>query len=274
MNGSSPLPRPARAARIDLAYVLIKRDILGRYRGSAMGLLWSFLVPLMMLGIYTFVFGEIFQARWSGRGAEDGATSTLDFALLLFIGLMNHSLLAESLTRSAGIILSHVNYVKRVVFPLDLLPVMIVMSALFHFVISLGVFITFYVVVKQTIHPTILWLPLILAPFTILTVGLSWFVAAAGVYYRDVIQIMNLGVTVLLFLSPVLYPASMLPENLRPLFTLNPLTFVIEESRAVIFHGLGPDWWGLLVYTGVALVVAVLGHRAFMAMRKGFADVL
>ncbi len=274
MNKSPSLTPPERRTKFDLAYMLIKRDILGRYRGSAMGLLWSFVVPLMMLGIYTFVFGEIFQARWSGRATEGGTTSTLDFALLLFIGLMNHGFLAESLTRSAGIIIGHASYVKRVVFPLDLLPVMTVMSALFHFFVSLLVFIVFYVVVKGSLQPTLLYLPLILAPFVILSTGICWLVAGAGVYFRDVIQFMNLGVTVLLFLSPVLYPASMLPENLLPIFNLNPLTFVIEQSRAVIFLGVSPDWGGLAVYTGVAFLVAFLGYRSFMAMRKGFADVL
>jgi lipopolysaccharide transport system permease protein len=274
MNGPSAFSPTDRGAKADLAIILIKRDVLGRYRGSAMGILWSFVVPLMMLGIYTFVFGEIFQARWTSHPREQGADGTLDFALLLFIGLMNHGFLAETLTRSASIILGHVNYVKRVVFPIELLPVMVVMSALFHLLINLLVFIVFYLAVKGTIQPTILCLPLIVLPFIILTQGLCWLVAGAGVYYRDVVQIMNLSVTVLLFMSPVLYPATMLPEKLLPLFKLNPLTFVIEQSRDAIYYGIAPDWSGLAIYSVVALVVAILGHRAFMAMRNGFADVL
>ncbi|MBK1664076.1 sugar ABC transporter permease [Rhodospirillum rubrum] len=254
--------------------MLIKRDILGRYRGSAMGLFWAFLVPLLMLSIYTFVFGGIFQARWSERGINGGAPDTLDFALLLFIGLMAHSLLTESLIRSSSIIISNTNFVKRVVFPLDILPLMTVLSALFHFFISFTVFLLFFFAVKHTLHPGILWLPLILLPFVVMTTGFCWFVAAAGVYYRDVAQLMGLGSTVLMFLSPVLYPASMIPAELLPLFHLNPLTFVIEQSRAVVFYGLSPDWQGLGLYTAIAIGVALVGYWAFSAMRKGFADVL
>ncbi|SOD98775.1 ABC transporter permease [Caenispirillum bisanense] len=263
--------RPRGAPRHELAMALVTRDVLGRYRGSAMGLTWTFVVPLLMLAIYTFVFGNIFKARWGGHGGDG---STLDFALLLFVGLILHSLLSEVLTRAPTIIVAHTNFVKRVVFPLDLLPAMTVFTALFHFFISFGVFLVFFAVVKETIHPTVLWLPVIVAPFALLLTGCAWFLAGAAVYYRDVGQIMGLAATVLLFLSPVFYPASMVPANLLPLFNLNPLTFIIEQARAVSFTGTAPDFIGLAIYTGVATVAALLGRASFQAMRKGFADVL
>lgn len=261
------------ARRYDLAKALVTRDILGRYRGSSIGLAWTFLVPLLMLGIYTFVFGSIFQARWDDSVGEGGG-GTLDFALLLFIGLMLHSFMTEIFMRAPSIIISNTNIVKKVVFPLEILPLMTVLTSLFHFFVSFAVFLAFFALVKGTIHPTVLWLPIVIAPLAVLLAGCAWVLAGLSVYYRDIGHLMGFVATVLLFLSPIFYPASRLPEHLRPLFQINPLTFIIEQSRAIAFTGIAPDFLGLAIYAVFAVAVAVAGRKLFELMRRGFSDVL
>lgn len=257
----------------DVAAPLIKRDIAGRYRGSVVGLAWTFLVPLLMLAIYTFMFGSVFRMRWAPEGSEEPG-GMLDFALILFVGLMTHSYATEVLTRAPSIILGHVNLVKRVVFPLEVLPLMTVSTALFQYFVSLFVFLVFQFVATGSISLGVLWLPVIIAPFTLLLIGCAWFLAGATVFFRDIAQLMGLAATVLLFMSPVFYPVSRLPAGLWPIFQLNPLTFIIEQSRHAIFAGEAPDFAGLALYTVIALAVAYLGHKAFSRMRRDFADVL
>ncbi|WP_205245726.1 ABC transporter permease [Devosia naphthalenivorans] len=256
---------------IDVATPLFKRDIFARYRGSGMGLAWTFLVPLLMLGVYTFIFGRVFPARWS-EGVEP--KGLLDFALILFIGLITHSFATEVLTRAPTIILGQVNLVKRVVFPLQILPVMCVVTALFQYTVSLLVFLAFQLVATGTVSLGILWLPVIIAPFTLLLVGGAWLLAGANVYLRDIAQLMGVTSTVLLFMSPVFYPVSRLPERLWPVFMLNPLTFIIEQSRRVVFTAALPDFAGLALYSIIAIAVAFAGFAAFQGMRRSFADVL
>lgn len=271
-SSSHPIVRKSDLRRLwDVATPLLSRDIFARYRGSWMGLAWTFLVPLMMLAVYTFMFGRVFQMRWS----EDGDSGNmLDFALILFIGLITHSFATEVLTRAPTIILGHVNLVKRVVFPLQVLPLMCVSTALFQYFVSLVVFLVFQLIATGTISLGILWLPLIIAPFTVLLVGFAWFLAGATIYLRDIAQLMGLAATVLLFMSPVFYPVSRLPENLWPVFMLNPLTFIIEQSRVVVFSNSAPDFFGLALYWVVAIGALVIGFMSFQRMRRGFADVL
>ena len=272
MKLHSPNPLKNDLRRLyDVASPLFKRDIFARYRGSWMGLAWTFLVPLMMLAVYTFMFGSVFQMRWSETTEPAGM---LDFALILFVGLITHSFATEVLTRSPTIIVGHVNLVKRVVFPLQILPLMTVASALFQYFVSLLVFLLFQLVATGTISLGILWLPLIIAPFTLLLVGFAWILAGATVYFRDIAQLMGLAATVMLFMSPVFYPVSRLPEHLWPIFLINPLTFIIEQSRAVVFSEALPDFEGLMVYSLVAALVAWFGFTSFQRMRKGFSDVL
>ena len=256
-----------------VAAPLFKRDILARYRGSVMGLAWTFLVPLLMLAVYTFMFGRVFQMRWSADGVADNS-GTLGFALTLFIGLITHSYATEVLTRAPTIILANTNLVKRVVFPLEIFPIMTVSTALFQYFVSLCVFLVFQLAVTGSISFGILWLPVIVLPFTIMLFGFAWFLASAAVYFRDISQIMGLVATVLLFMSPIFYPISRLPAELWPVFLLNPLTFVIEQSRVVVFSNSAPDFSGLAIYSAVAVIIAILGNLAFTRMRRGFSDVL
>jgi lipopolysaccharide transport system permease protein len=263
----------------NLTILLIRREIAGRYRGSMLGMLWSMLTPLFMLAVYTFVFGIVFRTRWTGAGAEGltgagGEPSTAEFAVILFAGLIVFQLFSEVVNRAPTLVLSNANYVKKVVFPLEILPVVALGSALFHAVISFAVLLAFKLAIFGVIPATALLLPLVLAPFCLMVLGLAWFIAALGVYYRDINQFIGTLVTALMFLSPIFFPLTALPEWLRPWVALNPVTFPVEQTRAVLIFGSMPDLPGLAAYCAIALVIATLGFAWFQKTRKGFADVL
>ncbi|WP_035676901.1 ABC transporter permease [Bradyrhizobium liaoningense] len=247
----------------------VKREIFGRYRGSFLGIAWSFFNPLLMLAIYTFVFGTILKARWSVA-----ADSQMEFALVLFAGLITFNLFAESVTRAPSLIVSNPNYVKRIVFPLEILPFVIIGSALFHYLIGLGIWLLVYVLFYGAPPATVLYFPLILLPLIIFTLGVSWMLASLGVFLRDVSQVIGLVTTAMMFLAPVFYPTSSLPEGYRPLLYLNPLTPAIELSRDVLYWGKQPDFLLVAFYLLAASLVAWLSFAWFQKTRKGFADVL
>lgn len=262
----------------DLIAIFVRREIAGRYRGSMLGILWSLLTPLLMLAVYTFVFGVVLRARWAGGGDAGGAAaaepSMAEFAVILFAGLIVFQLFAEVITRAPTLILTNANYVKKVVFPLEILPVVALGSALFHAGVSIVVLLVFRLMVFGVVPVTSLLLPLVLAPFCLLILGLSWFIAALGVYYRDINQFLGTLVMALLFLSPIFFPLSALPEWLRPWVALNPISFPVEQTRAVLIFGTLPDFAGLAAYTVFAIAIATLGYAWFQKTRKGFADVL
>ncbi len=246
------------------------REVVGRYKGSVMGLLWSFLNPVLMLAVYTFVFSVVFKARWGGDGDE----SKLMFALLLFVGLTMHGLLAEVLNRAPSLILSNVNYVKKVVFPIEILPVVSFVSALFHTSISLVVLLMATFIINGFLHWTVILIPLIIMPLAILIIGFAWILASLGVYIRDINLTIGIITTVMLFLAPVFFPITALPEAYQPYLLANPLTFIIMQAREVLIWGHLPDWEGLAIYFLIAIVVAWSGYVWFQKTRKGFADVL
>jgi lipopolysaccharide transport system permease protein len=246
-----------------------KREVLGRYRGSIMGILWSFFNPLLMLSVYTIVFSVVFQARW---GVGNG--SKTEFAVVLFAGLLMFNLFAECINRSPSLILSNVNYVKKVVFPLEILPTVTLLSAMFHALISLGVWFLAYGLFFSIPHATVLLLPLIVLPFVMFIMGLSWVLASLGVYLRDVSQIIGVITSVLMFMSPIFYPVTAFPEDFRYLLYLNPLTPVIEMTRDVLYWGRTPDFQLLGTFWLATFLIAWIGFAWFQKTRKGFADVL
>lgn len=252
-----------------LIAVMTKREVIGRYRGSVMGLAWSFFNPVLMLAVYTFVFSEIFQARWVGQETGKGG-----FAILLFVGMIVHGLFSECANRSPALIISNSNYVKKVVFPLEILTIVTLGSALFHTFISLVVLLAAQFLLTQQLQISALFFPLILLPLVIATSGVSWGLSALGVYLRDVGQIIVVLTTVLLFLSPVLYPVAALPAAYQPWLKLNPLTYIIEESRNVLLLGKFPQWDSLATAMLIALAIAAAGFWFFQKTRKGFADVI
>jgi lipopolysaccharide transport system permease protein len=247
------------------------REVAGRYKGSALGMAWSFFIPVLMLAIYTFVFSEIFRIRWGGVG---GADSKTQFAVLLFAGLIVLNLFSEVFNRAPGLIVSNVNYVKKVLFPIEILPVVVMGAALFHSLISLVVLVLAFAVFNGFVQWTLIFIPVVLMPLVILTTGVSWILASLGVFLRDVSQTIGIITTVMLFLSPVFYPLTAVPERFRPIIMMNPLTFIIEQARAVVIWGTLPDWTGLGIYTAASLLVVWAGFAWFQKTRKGFADVL
>lgn len=249
---------------------MTRREVAGRYKGSVMGLAWSFFNPVFMLTVYTFVFSVVFKARWGVSGDE----SKTQFAVVLFVGMIVHGLFAEVLNRAPSLILGNANYVKKVVFPLEILPVISMGTALFHSLVSLGVLLIAFVLFNGYLHWTAVLIPLVVLPLVILTLGLAWILASLGVFLRDVGQTIGIITTVMMFLAPVFYPITALPEDLRPWIMANPLTFIIEQAREVLIWGRLPNWTGLGIYTLVVTAVAWAGYAWFQKTRKGFADVL
>ncbi len=256
-------------AHRELVGELIKRDFIGRYKGSIIGIAWSLFNPLLMLTVYTLVFSVAFKARW-GVGEE----SKVGFALVLFSGMAVHGLFAECLNRAPWLIVSQPNYVKKVVFPLEILSWVAVISALLHFAINIVLLLVFCAVSGMGVRLGAVLVPVVMLPLVLLTLGATWLLASLGVFLRDITQGMGIVTTVLMFLSPVFYPADSLPEGFRQLLAFNPITLPIEQLRDVVLWGNPVDWgrWGLSLLLGCA--AAWIGFWWFQKSRRGFADVL
>lgn len=253
----------------ELLAALVQREVLGRYRGSVMGIMWSFFNPILMLSVYTFVFSVVFKARWNV--ANDSKT---EFALVLFAGLIAYGVFSECINRAPALIVSNPNYVKKVVFPLEVLPIVTMGAALFHGLVSTLVWFAFYFVFFGMPPATALLLPFAFLPLVLLTLGLSWLLASLGVYLRDVSQVVTVLTSVLMFMSPVFYPISALPSDFQEILLMNPLTASIEMIRDVIYWGRIPDWQTYIANLVLGVVSAWLGFAWFQKTRKGFADVL
>lgn len=253
----------------DLIYSLVKRDVIGRYQGSALGIFWSFINPLLMLVVYTFVFTVIFKSRWAG-----GTDSKIEFALLLFAGLIVFNLFAECINRAPGQIVANANYVKKVVFPLEILPWVTMGSALFHAAISFLVWIIAYVIFMGMPHWSVILLPVVFIPLIMFTMGLSWLLSSLGVYIRDIGQMVVIITTILMFLSPIFYPVSALPEAYHKLFLLNPLAPIIEQVRGVMYWGSSINLANYCIFFLSGLIVSWVGLAWFQKTRSGFADVI
>jgi len=248
---------------------LVKREVAGRYRGSVFGLAWSMLNPLLMLAVYTFVFGVVFKAKW-GVGGD----TSLGFALNLFTGLIVHAMFAECANRAPGLVVSNVQYVKKVVFPLETMAWVTLGSSFFHWFVSYLILLCFVLVEQAQVPITILYVPMVLIPYMLFLAGVVWVVATIGVFFRDIGQIIGVIVTVMLFMSPVFYPVSALPEKFQVLIYLNPLTVVIEQLRVVTLQGQAPQWELLGAYLLFGLASAWFGFAWFQKSRRGFADAL
>jgi lipopolysaccharide transport system permease protein len=253
----------------DLLLQLVKREVEARYRGSVLGLLWSFAIPLLMLAVFTFVFSAVFQMRW---GKETGDRA--EFALMLFPGMVLHGLFAEVLGRAPGLIVSNPNYVKKIIFPLEILPAVAVGSALFQAVVGLLAVVAFQLFLRGSIPLTILWTPVVLAPFVVLLLGVAWLLSSLGVYLRDLAQLSGVVATILMFMSPVFYPIDALPVAWRGWVYASPLTLILEQTRGAMLLGRAPDPASLAAYAFACTLFAGLALYWFNRTRKGFADVL
>jgi lipopolysaccharide transport system permease protein len=254
----------------ELLWRLAQRDVEQRYRGSYLGILWALLNPLATLAVYTLVFGVVFKASWS-VSETDGLVT---FAIAVFTGMTAYSVLSESLVRAPGLVTASSNYVKRVVFPLEILPVTVVYTAVFHSLISVGIITVSLLLTTGTVPWTVLFLPLVYVPLVGLTLGLCWFTAALGVFVRDLGNATTVFVQLLFFLTPIVYPLSSVPAALRPLLRLNPLTPIVQDFRRVLLMGLPPDWPWFIACTALSAVVALAGYACFMSLRPAFADVI
>jgi len=248
---------------------LTRRDVVGRYRGSYLGLLWSLLNPLFMLTVYTFVFSMVFKARW---GIENEGRA--DFALVLFCGLIVFQMLADCATRAPSLIVGSPQYVKKVVFPLQILPVVATLSALIHAAASFLVLLVGVGLGMGGLSWTLVFVPLLVLPLVLLCSGVGWFLSALGVFVRDIQQGIGIVVTALMFLSPIFYSVADIPEWVRPIYGLNPLGVIIEQMRAIVIWGRVPEWQPVVLVTLFTGLVSLGGYAWFERTRRGFADVL
>lgn len=254
--------------RRDLISSLTRRELAARYRGALLGAVWVILTPVVMIAIYTFIFAEIFGARFGAEGTP------IEYALYLFCGLLPWMAFQEALQSSAGVIVAHANLVKRVRFPLETLPVAQTLVAFFNQLCGTVALLVATLIIRQELHATLLWLPLLLIPQLILTVGLAWLVAALGVFLRDTAQTLSLVLAAWLYLTPIIYPETVVPARFRPLISLNPFTALVRNYRYVILDGQNPDLTGLVYFAVCALVAFLAGYFWFTKSRKNFADVI
>jgi lipopolysaccharide transport system permease protein len=253
-----------------LVWQMTMRDLVVRYRGTFAGIVWSFFQPLLMLIVYTFVFSTVFKSQWHGTTEESKAS----FALVLFSGLIVFGLFSECANRAPGIVLGQVNYVKKIVFPLEVLPWIVMGSALFQTLINIGLLLGAYAILNGEAHLRAMWVPVVVFPLVLGTMGVMWFLASLGVFVRDVAHAMQPITMMLLFLSPIFYPVSALPPEYQFWLLLNPLTYFVEDFRNVLLWDRSPDWsmWSASMAAG--FLVAWAGFWWFQRTRRGFADVL
>jgi lipopolysaccharide transport system permease protein len=254
--------------RLDLVWPLARRMIVARYRGSALGIVWAVLTPAVMIAVFTFLFAGLFGARFTPGGTP------WDYALYLFCGLLPWTAFSESLQQSAGIIVAHSNLVKRVVFPLEALPVAQTLASLAGQLFGTVALLLATLVIRRELHATILWLPVLLVPQLLLTLGASWLVASLGVFIRDTAQVLTLLLMAWLYLTPIIYPEQVVPARFRPTLELNPFTPLVRSYRRVMLEGTPPDFQGLLYLTAISLAAFLVGYWWFARTRKNFADVI
>ncbi len=255
-------------AQRQLLRELVIRDVQSRYRGTFFGLGWLVAYPVLMMTVYTFVFGGVFKSRWMNQGGLG------EFVVMLFCGLIVFTLFSEAANRASGMITGNPNFVKKVVFPLELLPLVSLGAALFNASISFVILCLLIPVASSGFPATAVLAPLVLLPLLLLTAGISWGLAALGVFFRDLGQLVGIATSAMLFLSPVFFPVASAPEAVRWILNLNPLTYPIEELRHVLVMGQAPDWVHLGMFLAIASAVAWAGLWLFQRSRPAFADVL
>lgn len=262
-------PYRALARHFALVVQMARRDVMGRYRGSFIGLMWAFFNPLLMLGVYTFVFGVLFKSRWSAQ-----SSGTMEYAVILFVGLNINSMFAECVNRAPSLIIENTNFVKKVVFPLETLSWTLLGSALFHLLISTVVLLIFLLVVHGSIPWTAVLFPVVILPFIPFMVGSIWLLGSLGVFLRDLKQAVTVITPMMMFLAPIFYSKELIVPQYRNLLYLNPLTIIVEASRDVLVWGRLPEWGMLGLYTLVSCLFAWAAFSWFERTRRGFADVL
>jgi lipopolysaccharide transport system permease protein len=257
---------------------LIRRELAVRYKTTFFGMVWPVLMPLLMLGVYTFVFGQVFGVVWPSSAtpstAVNGSTALFNFSLTLYCGLVLFNIFSEAVAGSVSIIISNPNYVKKVVFPLEVLPVVTLGVALFHFLMSLIILLVGVVVFLHIHKPTMLFFPVAILPMVCLTLGVAWAVASVGVFIRDLGTVIGFLIQLLLYGSPVFYPLSMVKEPYRSILNFNPVTHIIEAGRRTLLWGLMPQWGPWLATFAATLLIMLGGYMIFMRSRHAFSDIV
>jgi len=254
--------------RLDLIISLTKRELAARYKGSMLGILWAILTPVVMIAIFTIIFAGIFKARFGTSNSQ------WDYALYLFCGLLPWNAFQESLQLSANTIVSHANLVKRVVFPLETLPVSQSLAGIANQMFGTAALLIAMLVLRREFHATVLFLPLLVIPQLVATLGAAWLLASLGVFVRDIVQGIALLLTAWLYLTPIIYPESLVPERYRHLVNLNPFTALVRNYRRIVLEGSLPDWKGLAYFGVFAIVSFLFGYWWFARTRKNFSDVI
>lgn len=252
-----------------LLFQSIKRDVIGRYKGSYLGVLWSIVTPLLMLLVYTFVFGTIFHSKWNVNGGNK-----VTFALVMFSGITTFNIFAEVVTRASTIIIDNANYVKRVVYPLQLLPIIILGSSLVNASIGFVILIVGIFSLSGAVSWTVVLIPVVLIPLVLVSLGMGWLLASLGVFIRDIGQFIGISVQALIFLTPVFFPMSAVPRNLRIIYQMNPLSYVVDNVQRVAVWGHLPNWTSLVYGVCYSSVIAFIGYLWFQKTRGEFADAL
>lgn len=255
----------------ELLWQMLLRNITARYRGSVLGLVWSFAHPLMMLAVYTFVFGIVFKSRWGAGVLENNGAA---FPLIMFCGLCVFNIFSESVTYSTSLIVNNPSYVKKVIFPVEILPLCTVLTALAFGVAWFVLLFLGTILFLHQLSWTMLLLPVTLVPLLLFSAGISYLVASLGVYLRDIPQLVSIATQVLFFMTPIFYPISIVPERLRWILEINPLSAVVDQTRNLFLFGIAPEFWPCLLMFVESFIVFQLGLTWFMKTKKGFADVL
>lgn len=253
---------------IELVFELTKREIQAKYRGTYAGIIWAFFAPVLMAALFTLFFAEVFKARW------EQFPSSLSFGIAIYSGLLVHSFVMDVLSRAVSCVISHSHLVRKLVFPIQVLPVVVVLSAAFHLTIGLAplIVMSYWSGAQVSWHMSLL--PLVLVPLLVLSLGLAWLGASLGVYLRDLAQAMPFIGNALLFLSPIFYARSALPEAFQPFMLVSPITLIVEAIRDIVMRQSLPDFWALSIYLVAATLLASLGYTTFQALKRGFIDVL
>ncbi len=250
---------------------LILRDIYGRYKGSFLGIFWTAVNPLLMLSVYTLVFSQIFRAKWGG---SSGGDSPITFALNLFAGLIVFNIFSECASKSPTLITSNPNFVKKVIFPIHTLGGMVTGSALIHGAMSATILMIAKLIIDGNVSNTMIAIPVVWLPLIFGCLGLSWILSWIGAVIKDTPQVVNAGVSMMMFLSPIFYPSSILPDKLQWLAKINPLATVIEDTRSVFISGVMPSASKLIIEILISLLWCQLCFNILRKSQKSLADIL
>ena len=258
----------------NLIEIFTKREIQERYKGSNLGGLWSVINPLIMLCVYTLVFSKIFNSRWGAINEYDSDQGALVFAINLFAGLIVFNMFAECTIKSPILIHQNANFVKKVIFPLEVLGIKIASSAVFHGCISAGILIIVSVIEKGTLSTSMVLLPLLWGGYYMILLGVTWVLSTIGVLIKDIAQITGSFVNIMMFMSPVFYPTEAVPEGIRWISKLNPIGYVIERTREIVFENKSPGAIELIIYIVLSCLWCEFSFRLLKANQSKFGDAI